>query len=106
MSRLAKIGTLTCGATVDKPPHSATAVVEELELFIPLEGLIDIEVERERLAKRISEMQGRLEGIGKKLSNENFLRRAPAEVVSNEREKQVAYDDRLKKLQANHAALS
>ena len=106
LSRLAKIGTLTCGATVDKPPHSATAVVEKLELFIPLEGLIDIEVERERLAKRIDEMQGRLEGIGKKLSNENFLRRAPAEVVSNEREKQVTYDDRLKKLQANHAALS
>ncbi len=106
LSRLAKLGTLTCGATVDKPPHSATAVVEDLELFIPLEGLIDVQVERERLAKRIDEMQGRLEAIGKKLSNENFLRRAPAEVVDNEREKQLAYDDRLKKLQANHAALA
>lgn len=106
LSRLAKIGTLTCGTTVDKPPHSATAVVEGLELFIPLEGLIDIEVERKRLAKRIDEWEGRLEAIRKKLSNENFLQRAPAEVVANEREKQVAYDDRLKKLQANHAALS
>lgn len=106
LSRLAKIGTLICGATVDKPPHSATAVVEGLELFIPLEGLIDIEVERERLAKRIDEMQGRLAAIGKKLNNENFLHRAPEDVVAREREKQVAYDDRLKKLQANHAALS
>ena len=91
---------------MEKPPHSATAVVEELELFIPLEGLIDIEVERGRLAKRIDELQGRLEAIGKKLTNENFLRRAPAEVVANERDKQAACGDRLKKLQANHAALS
>ena len=68
-------------------------------------GLIDLEVERERLMKRIQEMEGRLAAVQKNLDNQNFLQRAPAEVVAHEREKQSAYQDRLNKLRENYQAL-
>ncbi|GAI97388.1 unnamed protein product, partial [marine sediment metagenome] len=105
LRRLAKVDEVEAGPNVTKPPHAATAVVEALELFIPLEGLIDLEVERERLLKRIHEMEGRLAGVQNKLDNEAFLQRAPAEVVAHEREKQSAYQDRLNKLKENYQAL-
>ncbi|UCH11453.1 MAG: valine--tRNA ligase [Fidelibacterota bacterium] len=106
LHRLARVGELTAGENIPKPPHAATAVVGILELFIPLEGLIDLSVEKERLQKRIQEMEGRLASVQKKLDNENFLRRAPAEVVAHEKEKQTTYHDQLDKLQENLKALA
>ncbi|UCH63271.1 MAG: valine--tRNA ligase [Fidelibacterota bacterium] len=105
LQRLARVGELTTGVDISKPPHAATAVVDALELFIPLEGLIDLDVERERLQKRIQEMEGRLAAARKKLDNKDFIKRAPAEVVAHEREKQAAYQDRLDKLKENYQAL-
>ncbi len=105
LQRLARVSELTTGKSVAKPPHSATAVVDDLELFLPLEGLIDLQVEQERLGKRIQEMEGRLAAVQKKLENEDFLDRAPADVVAHEREKQAAYQDQLQKLQENYQAL-
>ncbi|MEE9162910.1 MAG: valine--tRNA ligase [Candidatus Neomarinimicrobiota bacterium] len=106
LDRLGKVSQLRVGADIAKPAHAATAVVSELELFIPLEGLIDLAVERARLEKRIEEMEGRLAKVQRKLDNSDFLKRAPADVVSHEREKQVAYHDSLKKLQENYRALA
>ena len=93
------------GPVVEKPPHSATAVVQGLELFIPLEGIIDIDKERKRLAKKMEEMRGRLSAVQAKLGNENFTSRAPEEVVSGMREKEANYAESLQKLQDNHEAL-
>jgi valyl-tRNA synthetase len=106
LRRLARMGELTAGESLAKPSHAATAVVSSLEIFIPLEGLIDLEVERERLNKRIQEMQGRLSAVEKKLENENFIKRAPVEVVDHEREKHAAYLEKLNKLQENYQALT
>jgi len=106
LRRLAKVDEVEAGPNVTKPPHAATAVVEALELFIPLEGLIDLEVERERLLKRVREMEGRLAAVQTKLENENFLQRAPPEVVAHQQEKQSAYQDRLNKLKENYQAVA
>ena len=100
------MGELTAGESLARPSHAATAVVSSLEIFIPLEGLIDLEIERERLSKRIQEMEGRLSAVEKKLQNESFLQRAPAEVVEHERAKQADYQKKLDKLQENFQALS
>ncbi len=105
LQRMARVDKLATGVDITKPPHAATAVVDALELFLPLEGLIDIEVERERLDKRIHEMEGRLAAVQKKLDNKAFLQRAPAEVVTHEREKQAAYQDRLNKLRESFQAV-
>jgi valyl-tRNA synthetase len=106
LQRLARVKELKSGEMLAKPSHAATAVVSSLEIFIPLEGLIDLEVERERLSKRIQEMEGRLSAVEKKLQNESFLKRAPAEVVDHERAKQADYQEKLNKLQENYQALS
>ena len=106
LQRLAKVRAMSYGPEVDKPPHAATAVVNSLELFIPLEGLIDLDVERARLQKRIQEMEGRLSAAEKKLNNPNYVKRAPVEVVTRERDKYADYVERLKKLRENYQALA
>ncbi len=106
LQRLGKVEEFTFGEDLAKPEHSATAVIESLELFIPLEGLIDLQAEQVRLNKNIDELHGRLTGVKQKLGNSNFVDRAPADVVENERKKQAQYTERLAKLRENLAALA
>jgi valyl-tRNA synthetase len=58
-----------------------------VRVFLPLEGVVDLEKERARLEKEIQRIQGMLKGTEAKLANENFTGRAPAEVVEKERAK-------------------
>ena len=105
LERLAKVEQLTVGTTFEKPENSATAVVRKMELFIPLEGLVDFDKEIERLQKQIEDMEGRLNAVNRKLGNENFVSRAPENVVTNEREKQSNYQENLEKLIENLKSL-
>jgi valyl-tRNA synthetase len=59
----------------------------EIEVFIRIEGVLDPAKERERLTKKIAELQNWIRSMGQKLSNGNFVKNAPAEVVEAEREK-------------------
>jgi valyl-tRNA synthetase len=68
------------------------------EIFIPLEGLIDLDVERQRIEKEINRLEVSLKGIEKKLANEKFVNNAPAEVVEKERTKQKDWHENLRKL--------
>ena len=70
-----------------RPVPSASAVVQGVELFVPLHGIIDLEAERSRLKKEIDRLNGVMSGIQTKLGNERFLEKAPAQVVEKEREK-------------------
>ena len=70
-----------------KPPQSAVAVVKDLEIYIPLGGLIDVGLEEKRLLKRKTELEDILGKIRNKLNNQDFLTRAPKNVVKKEREK-------------------
>ena len=101
LDRLVKIDDLRCGSDILKPSQSATVVVQGMELFIPLADLIDIDDEIERLEKQISDMKGRLAAVNGKLSNANFVDRAPEDVVANEKRKQAEYQISLEKLQDN-----
>ena len=74
---LAKVENISSGTDIVKPKQSATSVVTGMELYIPLQGLVDLEEEKRRMTKRISEIDRLLGGINSKLSNENFLKRAP-----------------------------
>ena len=84
---LARISDLEVGSAVEKPPASASAVLRGGTLFLPLEGIIDLEVERRRLAKENDRLTNLVAGTEKKLANENFVQRAKPEVVDREREK-------------------
>ncbi|MCZ7554942.1 MAG: valine--tRNA ligase [Bacteroidia bacterium] len=101
LRRLARINEVRSGMEVKRPRLSASAVVAGAEVFVPLEGLIDIDVERKRLEKEIARVTGLVNGIDSKLGNAKFLSNAPEDVVARERDKQAAFRLNLEKLHAN-----
>ena len=101
IKKLAKIEELKAGENITKPKASASAIVKSAEIYVPLEGLIDLDVERQRLQKEITRLEGSLARIEKKLSNEKFVNGAPKEVVEKERAKQRDWQEKLRKLKEN-----
>jgi valyl-tRNA synthetase len=99
-SALVRVSELNVGPDVRKPAHSASAVIRGGTLFIPLEGIIDFEVEKGRLAKESERLTSLIAGAEKKLANENFVRRAKAQVVEREREKLASLQGDLEKVSA------
>jgi valyl-tRNA synthetase len=77
IKQLAKINKITFGNNASRPKNSALAVAGGFEIFLPLEGLIDIEKEKSRLAKEIAAANEEITRTTQKLSNENFIKRAP-----------------------------
>jgi len=96
---LAKLSQLTLRQEGERPRMAASAVVRELEIFLPLEAVLDFQEERRRLEKEIGKLEPELARAKKKLANEDFLGRAPAEVVAKEREKSDRLGAKLRKLQ-------
>jgi len=105
LSQLLNIVNIDSGENIDKPEQSATAVVDNLEIFLPLEGLIDIDKEVERLKSKISDVKARMDNVKKKLDNENFIKRAPEKIVDYERKKYDLYLEDYNKLVENHSAI-
>jgi valyl-tRNA synthetase len=69
------------------------------EVFVPLEGVLDLEREGKRLSGEIQRLSGQLRGTEAKLANAGFLEKAPPEVVAKEREKAASFREQLEKLQ-------
>lgn len=89
-----------------RPAPVAANVVEGLDVWVPLAGLIDLDVERARLQKEILKLEGLLKGMDSKLGNAEFIARAPAEVVEKERARQEGFRQDLEKLRGNLAELA
>ncbi|MEV9639739.1 valine--tRNA ligase [Mammaliicoccus sciuri] len=83
--------TLTIGVEVNAPGKTMSAVVTGAELYLPLEGLIDIDEELARLTKELGKWEGEVKRVQGKLSNERFTAKAPAAVVEEERAKEQDY---------------
>ncbi|HEX2984042.1 MAG TPA: valine--tRNA ligase [Ignavibacteriales bacterium] len=98
IKKLTKAEELVIGKDAAKPKASASAVLAGAEIYIPLQGLIDLDAERNRLQKEITRLEGAVAGVEKKLSNANFVNNAPADVVEKERAKQENWQSSLKKL--------
>lgn len=88
------------------PRGSAQAVVDEATLVIPLEGLIDITAEQERLKKELAKAEDEIEKTEKKLGNENFVTRAKPEIVEEIRERLENQQGERSRLQAALARIS
>jgi len=82
---------LEIAVTITPPEKSMTAVVTGAELFLPLEGLINIDEEITRLEKEWDKWNKEVERVQKKLSNEKFISKAPQAIVDEEREKEKDY---------------
>lgn len=98
IKKLAKVDEIKIDPNLTKPKASASAILNDCEIFIPLEGLIDLDIEILRLQKEITRLEGSLAGIEKKLSNEKFVANAAPEIVEKERAKQKDWRENLIKL--------
>ena len=98
---LAKISNINSGIDIEKPPQSSTAVINDVELFLPLSELIDINIEIERLQTKISDVEARIKSVRKKIDNKNFINNAPESVVTHEKNKYDTYMKDYEKLISN-----
>jgi valyl-tRNA synthetase len=83
----------------DDEPESSIALVGEMKVLIPLAGLIDKDAELNRLKKEIDKLDGEVKRLNGKLSNANFVDRAPEAVVQKERDKLTEAESALSNLQ-------
>ena len=98
LERLARISSVSTDAA--QGGIGAHAIMKNgAEIFVPLEGVLDLDRERERLRTEIQRITGQLNGVEKKLANENFVSRAPEDVVAREREKAESMQGQVTKLQ-------
>ena len=98
---LARLDSYSAGSSVQKPSKSAAAVIHGMELYIPLGGLVDLDKESLQLNKRKTKIELLLSDIKKKLSNENFVSRAPEDIVKREQDKMIELKDELEKIDSN-----
>ncbi len=106
LRKLARVSGIEILASAAKPKLASSAVVDGSEIFVPLEGLIDVEVERGRLQKEIARLQQAVEATERKLANGSFVDRAPKDVVDREREKLSSFRATIDKLKTNVDHLS
>jgi len=91
---LARVADLGIGLGIEKPEDASIQVAGDVQIFVPLKGLVDVEEEEKRLLKEIARIDKDVEFLGKKLENPSFVERAPADVVAKEREKLAEFATR------------
>jgi len=84
---LARLSDLAIGQGVERPTEASLQVAGDVEIIVPLRGLVNVEEEEKRLGKEIAKIDKDIEFLTKKLENPSFVERAPADVVVKEREK-------------------
>lgn len=97
---LARVSPIEIHKSAKKPDGAATAVVGKVQIFMPLEGVVDLEKEKERLNKELDSAKNYLDSLNKKLANESFVSKAPAELVENIRAKQAEAEERVIKIES------
>nr|VFK21432.1 MAG: valyl-tRNA synthetase [Candidatus Kentron sp. LFY] len=105
LTTLGRIESITWLEAGDTPPESATSLLGDLEIRIPLAGLIDVDAEMARLTKDIAKRERELERGRGKLNNPNFVDKAPAEVVAKERARVTDLEDRIAKFKGQRQQL-
>ena len=109
LQKLAKLKDISWLEDGHEAPASATQRFDELEILVPLEGLIDVDAERSRLKKEINKLLSGLKAVETKLNNKKFVNNAPSSIVIKEREKKnqisstlESFETQLKNLEGLH----
>jgi len=98
---LAHVSELDIGPHVARPAQAPRKVLDNAEVFLPLEGVIDVAAERVRLTQELSRVEADLNQALNKLDNEDFLRKAPPAVVEKEKNKLAEFQQRAQRLEQN-----
>ncbi|MDR1358240.1 MAG: class I tRNA ligase family protein, partial [Coriobacteriales bacterium] len=100
LTQLGNLASFTATEDAVKPANASVTVVDELEIFVELEGLVDFAVERERLAKEQAKLQADRDRLEKKLANEGFLSKAAPDIVEKTRTDAAELADALTRIAA------
>ncbi|MDP5272714.1 valine--tRNA ligase [Chengkuizengella axinellae] len=98
ISRFCNPSKLDLNIELRTPDKAMSAVVTGAELYLPLAGLINIDLEIKRLEKEIETLNKEVERVEKKLSNQGFIAKAPEKVIEEERAKQKDYTEKREKV--------
>ncbi len=98
IKQLARAGSIKIDRSFTKEKGTAVSVRKEIEVYIPLEGLLDVESEINRLKKDLKKVEDKISNLDRKLLNEDFIRKAPPEVVQKEKNKYNELMDRRERL--------
>ena len=96
-----RISSVSIAESLEKPAACATAVVDDLIIYVPLAGVIDIDAERNRLQKRLSKLTADLASTKKTLNNPKFIERAPKAVVMQKQDLLARFQSEEEKLESN-----
>ncbi|MBC7660188.1 MAG: valine--tRNA ligase [Chitinophagaceae bacterium] len=105
IQRLARADKVISGPDVERPGQSLTAVGPGFEIYLPVEGLIDIEKEKVRLTTEEQRLKKILMGIASKLDNKSFVDRAPEDILEQTRAQRANMEDQLAAIGRNLKAL-
>lgn len=105
LKTLAKLESITWLNAGEEAPLAATTLVGDMEILVPMAGLIDKDAELARLSKELDKLRKDAERINGKLNNPKFVDKAPAEVVNKEKDKLSALQGSLTKLEEQHQAI-
>jgi len=100
VTRLCRLGSLETGVETERPRNTAVDITEGIQIYMPLEGLIDIAREKAKLEKKLLKKQAVLESCTRKLENQNFLENAPREVVEREWKRKEELLEEIRRIKA------
>ena len=105
LARLARVERVERTKPAAGTPGAGAVLRDGTEVFLPLEGVIDVARERVRLDKELARLRSGLDGVRARLANPGFAAKAPPEIVAREREKAEAWERRIETLAEKRAAL-
>ncbi len=103
---LARVQELHCNSATGPPAAAAKAVVDSVEIFLPLTGIIDFQEEAKRLDRELAKLGKEVSQARRKVANEDFLAKAPAAVVQKEQAKLKTLTEKLAKLQTHRERIT
>jgi valyl-tRNA synthetase len=98
LTRVGRVASISILAEGEQAPASATALHGDMKMLVPMQGLIDVEAERTRLDKQRGRVEAELAKTQAKLGNDKFVNNAPAEVVTQERDRAAGFEKQLTQL--------
>jgi len=98
LQHVGRVESITVLGDGEEPPASATALLDELRLLVPMKGIIDVDAERQRLAKQRDKIDAELQRARAKLGNPNFVNNAPADVVTQEKQREAEFERQIVQL--------
>ncbi len=106
IKRLARVSQITTGQDIKRPNQSLTSIGKGFEIYLPVGGLIDIDKEVKRLKTEDQRLKKILAGLNSKLDNENFVARAPEDVLEQTRAQKLNMEEQIAAIKKNLDALS